>query len=365
MKIDFAVLGRQYKKYQAEYEEAALRVLRSGWYILGNELDSFEKQYAEYMGVKHCIGVGNGLDSLRLALTALGIGKGDEVIVQDNTFIATALAISENGATPVFVDADEFFGIDPHKIEAAITEKTKAIMTVHLYGQPCEMDTILKIAHKHNLKVVEDCAQCHGALYKGKKCGTFGDAACFSFYPMKPIGAFGDAGAVITNSDEVDERVRMLRNYGSKVKYHHELLGINSRMDEIQAAITSVNVKYVNDGNAERKAIAEKYKAGINNPLVKIPAVRPETDHVYHVFPVLCEKRDELVQYLADAGIHAQIHYPIPCHMAGCYKELGYKEGQFPVAEGYGKHEMSLPIYVGLTDEEINYIIETINSFQG
>lgn len=365
MKIDFAVLGRQYNKYQTEYEEAALRVLRSGWYILGNELDSFEKMYAEYMGVKYCIGVGNGLDSLRLALTALGIGKGDEVIVQDNTFIATALAISENGATPVFVDADEFFGIDPQKIEAVITEKTKAIMTVHLYGQPCEMDTILEIAHKHNLKVVEDCAQCHGALYKGKKCGTFGDAACFSFYPMKPIGAFGDAGAVITNSDEVDERVRMLRNYGSKVKYHHELLGINSRMDEIQAAITSVNAKHVNDGNAERKAIADKYKAGINNPLVKIPAVRPETDHVYHVFPVLCEKRDELAQYLADADIHAQIHYPIPCHMAGCYKELGYKEGQFPVAEGYGKHEMSLPIYVGLTDEEINYIIETINNFKG
>ena len=365
MKIDFAVLGRQYNKYQTEYEEAALRVLRSGWYILGNELDTFEKMYAEYMGVKYCIGVGNGLDSLRLALTALGIGKGDEVIVQDNTFIATALAISENGATPVFVDADEFFGIDPKKIEAVITEKTKAIMTVHLYGQPCEMDTILGIAHKHNLKVVEDCAQCHGALYKGKKCGTFGDAACFSFYPMKPIGAFGDAGAVITNSDEVDERVRMLRNYGSKVKYHHELLGINSRMDEIQAAITSVNVKHVDDGNEERKDIAKKYKAGICNPLVKIPDVRPETDHVYHVFPVLCEKRDELVQYLAEAGIHAQIHYPIPCHMAGCYKELGYKEGQFPVAEGYGKHEMSLPIYVGLTDEEINYIIETINNFKG
>lgn len=364
MKIDFAVLGRQYNKYQTEYEEAALRVLRSGWYILGNELDTFEKMYAEYMGVKYCIGVGNGLDSLRLALTALGIGKGDEVIVQDNTFIATALAISENGATPVFVDADEFFGIDPKKIEAVITEKTKAIMTVHLYGQPCEMDTILEIAHKHNLKVVEDCAQCHGALYKGKKCGTFGDAACFSFYPMKPIGAFGDAGAVITNSDEVDERVRMLRNYGSKVKYHHELLGINSRMDEIQAAITSVNVKHVDDGNEERKDIAKKYKAGICNPLVKIPDVRPETDHVYHVFPVLCEKRDELVQYLAEAGIHAQIHYPIPCHMAGCYKELGYKEGQFPVAEGYGKHEMSLPIYVGLTDKEINYIIETINNFK-
>lgn len=365
MKIDFAVLGRQYSKYQTEYEEAALRALRSGWYILGKELDDFEKLYADYMGVKHCIGVGNGLDSLRLALSGLGIGKGDEVIVQDNTFIATALAISENGATPVFVDADEFFGIDPKKIEAAITEKTKAIMVVHLYGQPCEMDSIMEIARKHNLKVVEDCAQCHGATYKGKKCGTFGDAAGFSFYPMKPIGAFGDAGAVITNNDEVADRVRMLHNYGSKVKYHHELLGINSRMDEIQAAITAVNVKHVADGNSERKAIAEKYKTGINNPLVKVPEIRPGTEHVYHVFPVLCEKRDALVQHMADAGIHAQIHYPIPCHLAGCYKDLGYKEGQFPVAEGYGKHEMSLPIYVGLTDEEIDYIITTINNFKG
>ena len=365
MTIDFAVLGRQYRKYQAEYEEAALRALRSGWYILGSELDSFEKMYASFMESKHCIGVGNGLDALRLALTALGVGKGDEVIVQDNTFIATALAISESGATPVFVDADEFFGIDPKKIEAAITDKTKAIMAVHLYGQACDMDAVMGIAHKHNLKVVEDCAQCHGALYKGKKCGTFGDAACFSFYPMKPIGAFGDAGAVITNIDEVAEKIRMLRNYGSKVKYHHELLGINSRMDEIQAAITAVNVKHVHDGNSERKAIAEKYKVGIDNPLVKVPAVRPETDHVYHVFPVLCEKREDLIQHLADAGIHAQIHYPIPCHLAGCYKELGYKEGQYPVAEAYGKHEISLPIYVGLTDEEINYIIATINSFRG
>lgn len=364
MKIDFAVLGRQYSKYQVEYEEAALRTLRSGWYIQGNELDKFEQMYADYMGVKHCIGVGNGLDSLRLALFGLGIGKGDEVIVQDNTFIATALAISEIDATPVFVDVDEFFGIDPKKIELAITEKTKAIMVVHLYGQPCDMDSIMAIAQKYNLKVVEDCAQCHGALYKGKKCGTFGDAAGFSFYPMKPIGAFGDAGAVITNNDEVAERVRMFRNYGSKKKYHHELLGINSRMDEIQAAITSVNVKHVNDGNFERKAIAKKYKAGIINPMVKVPDVRPNTDHVYHVFPVLCEKRDELIQYIADAGIHAQIHYPIPCHLAGCYKELGYKEGQFPIAEGYGKHEMSLPIYVGLTDEEINYIIAIINNFK-
>lgn len=365
MKIDFAVLGRQYNKYQTEYEEAVLRVLRSGWYILGKELDLFEKMYAQYMGMKHCIGVGNGLDSLRLALTALDIGQGDEVIVQDNTFIATALAISENGARPVFVDVDEFFGIDSKKIEEAITERTKAIMIVHLYGQPCEMDSILKIANKHNLKVIEDCAQSHGALYKGQKCGTFGDVSCFSFYPMKPIGAFGDAGAVVTNSDEINEKVRMLRNYGSKVKYHHELLGINSRMDEIQAAITSINLKYVGDGNAERISIAEKYKAGIVNPLIKVPEVRPETTHIYHVFPIFCTKRDKLFQYLESAGIHVQIHYPVPCHLAECYKELNYTEGQFPVAEYYGKHEISLPIYVGLSDREIHYIIKKLNEFKG
>lgn len=365
MNINFAELSRQYTKYQSEYEEVALRALRSGWYIMGNELKQFETLYADYMEAKHCIGVGNGLDALRLALTALGIGKGDEVIVQANTFIATALAITENGATPVFVDADEYFGIDPTVIEASITEKTKAIMVVHLYGQPCDMDTIMAIAHKHNLKVVEDCAQCHGALYKGKKCGTFGDAACFSFYPMKPIGAFGDAGAVTTNDDTVAENVRMLRNYGSKIKYHHEIIGLNSRLDEIQAAIVSVNVKHVGDGNSERKAIAAKYTNGINNPNVKIPAIRPETDHVYHVFPIFCENREKMMQHLESAGIHAQIHYPIPCHLAACYKELGYKEGQFPASEYYGEHELSLPIYVGLKDEEIQYIIDTVNAFEG
>ncbi len=365
MNINFAELSRQYAKYQNEYEEAALRALRSGWYILGNELKQFEALYADYMEAKHCIGVGNGLDALRLALTALGIGRGDEVIVQANTFIATALAITENGATPVFIDADEYFGIDATAIEAAITDKTKAIMVVHLYGQPCDMDAIMAVAQKHNLKVVEDCAQCHGALYKGKKCGTFGDAACFSFYPMKPIGAFGDAGAVTTNDDTVAENVRMLRNYGSKIKYHHEIIGLNSRLDEIQAAITAVNVKHVDDGNSERKDIAMKYANGITNAKVKIPAIRPDTDHVYHVFPMLCEDRERLIQYLENAGIHAQIHYPIPCHLAVCYKELGYAKGQFPASEYYGEHELSLPIYVGLKDEEIQYIIDTINTFEG
>lgn len=363
MNINFAELSRQYKKYQAEYEEAALRALRSGWYIMGNGLEKFEADYAAYMEAKHCIGVGNGLDALRLALSALGIGEGDEVIVQTNTFIATAFAITQNSATPVFVEADRYFGIDPQAIEAAITEKTKAVMVVHLYGQACDIDAIMAIAKKHNLYVVEDCAQCHGALYKGKKCGTFGDAACFSFYPMKPIGAFGDSGAVTTNNDEVAACIRMLRNYGSKIKYKHELLGINSRMDEIQAAITRINLKHVDAGNTERNEIASKYIAGIKNPKVKTPEVRPDTYNVFHVFPLICEDRDGLHDYLEAQGIHTQIHYPISCHLAECYKDMGYKAGQIPQAEYYAAHELSLPIYVGLKDDEIQCIIDAINNF--
>lgn len=363
MKVNFAELVRQYKKYQDEYETAVLKVLRSGWYIMGKELESFEKAYAEFQQSKYCVGVGNGLDALRLALTALGIGKGDEVIVQTNTFIATALAITENGAKPVFVDADKYFGIDAKSIERAITKKTKAIMVVHLYGQPCDMDAIMKIAKEHNLFVVEDCAQCHGATYKGKKCGTFGDVACFSFYPMKPIGAFGDSGAVVTNNEKVYEKLCMLRNYGSKIKYKHEIIGINSRMDEIQATITSINLKHANENNEERISIAKKYTEGINNPKITIPEIRPNTTHVYHVFPIFCEERDRLKAYLEENGIIAQIHYPINCHLAGCYSEYGYKKGDFIISERYADTELSLPIYVGLTNEEIDYIIDVINKF--
>ena len=363
MNVNFAELSRQYKKYQKEYDEAALRALRSGWYIMGGELEAFEKDYAAFAKTKHCIGVGNGLDALRLALSAVGVGAGDEVLVQTNTFIATALAITQNGATPVFVEADDYFGIDPVSMEAAITTKTKAVMVVHLYGQPCNMDAVMAVAKHHGLKVIEDCAQCHGATYKGQQCGTFGDAACYSFYPMKPVGAFGDAGAVTTNSDEVAEKVRMLRNYGSKVKYHHELLGINSRLDELQAAITGVSLRHVEDGNWERNEIAAKYIAGIKNPKIKTPKVRPDTQHVFHVFPLMCEDRNALQKHLEDNGIHAQIHYPIPCHMAECYSDMGYKKGQFPKAEYYADHELSLPIYVGLTDAEIQYIIDVINRY--
>lgn len=363
MVINFAELSRQYNKYQNEYEEAAIRALRSGWYVMGKELEKFESEYARYMESKNCIGVGNGLDALRLALLALDIGEGDEVIVQANTFIASALAVTQNGATPVFVEVDEYFGIDPQSIEKAITKRTKAIMVVHLYGQACDMDAIMSIAKNNNLKVIEDCAQSHGSLYKGKKCGTFGDVACFSFYPMKPIGAFGDAGAVTTNSDELADHLRMLRNYGSKVKYKHELLGINSRMDEIQAAITGVSLKYVEEGNKERNKIAAKYIAGINNPKVKVPEIRHGVYHIFHVFPLICENRDDLHNYLKTQGIQAQFHYPVSCHLAECYKDMGYHEGQIPKAEYYAAHELSLPIYVGLTNEETQYIIETINNY--
>lgn len=363
MKIEFAVLARQYAKYQSEYEEAALRALRSGWYILGNELKQFESDYAAFHGVKNCIGVGNGLDALRLTLSALGIGKGDEVIVQTNTFIATALAITENGATPIFVEADKYFGIDANAIELAITPKTKAIMAVHLYGQMCDMDAIMAIAKAHKLYVVEDCAQAHGSTYKGRLAGTIGDVGCFSFYPMKPIGAFGDSGAVITNNDEVAEKVRMFRNYGSKIKYKHELIGINSRMDEIQAAITGVNLKHVHEGNDERKAIAQKYITGISNTKIKCPETRPGCEHVYHVFALLCSDRDKLYEYLVSNDIHAQIHYPISCHLAECYKDMGYKKGDLPHAEQFAAQELSLPIYVGLNDIEIQYIIDVINRY--
>ncbi len=365
MNINFAELCRQYHKYQNEYEEAALRVLRSGWYILGKELEHFEADFSAYQCVKNCVGVGNGLDALRLALTALGIGKGDEVIVQTNTFIASALAVTENGAVPVFVDADKYFGIDVALIERAVTPKTKAIMAVHLYGQMCDMDKIIEVAQNNNLYVLEDCAQAHGATYKGKKAGTIGDIGCFSYYPTKPIGAFGDAGAVITDKDEVANRVRMLGNYGSSIKYKHELLGINSRLDEIQAAILGVNLRHVNEGNEERRIIAKKYLEGIKNPKIFLPELRFGCEHVYHVFAIRCTMRDNLYNYLSEKGIHTQIHYPIPCHLAECYKGLGYKRGEIPQSEQFAAEELSLPIYVGLTDEEVNYIIDMINKFNG
>lgn len=363
MNVRFSVLEKQYIKYQQEYEEAALRAMRSGWYILGSELEKFERDFAAFHGMNNCIGVGNGLDALRLAVEGMGIGLGDEVIVPANTYIATALAVSEAGALPVFVDADAFFGLNTDLLERAVTNKTKAIMAVHLYGQPCEMDKVLDVALKYNLRVIEDCAQAHGAVYKGKLTGTFGDAGCFSFYPTKPVGALGDAGAVITNDNLLNDRIRMLRNYGSRIKYQHEILGVNSRMDEIQAAVLGVALKYVNQGNQERKEIASAYLNGICNPKIRLPKIRPEADHVFHVFPILCDERDRLCSFLEEHDIHTQIHYPVPCHLAECYKELGYRIGDIPTAEYYSAAELSLPIYVGMTMDEVDFVVKMINRF--
>ena len=363
MKIDLAILGRQFQLHQAEYEEAALKVLRSGWYILGREVENLEKEFAKYLGAKFCVGVNSGLDALTLSVRALGIGAGDEVIVPANTYIATVLAITANGATPIFVESDEFHNLDASKIEVAVTAKTKAIMVVHLYGQAAQMDKICAVAQKYNLKLVEDCAQSHGAKFGGKMTGTFGDAGCFSFYPTKNLGGFGDGGMVATDDEELAKTLKMLRNYGSEVKYHNKLEGVNSRLDEMQAALLRVKLSHLDELNDERKRIAEKYLNGIKNSRLILPQLRAGSEHVYHQFVVRTEQRDEFKKYLEDSGIKTVIHYPIPPHLAECYGRLGYKRGDFPIAEQYADEVLSLPMFNGMTDEEINFVIEVCNGY--
>lgn len=365
MDVKFTQLKRQYDLFAEEYEEAALRAMRSGWYILGNELKNFEGIFAEYMGASYCVGVNSGLDALILAVRALGIGKGDEVIVPANTYIASILGVTENGATPVFVEPDAFFELDADLIEAAITEKTKAILPVHLYGQACDMKKICEIAEKHNLYIIEDCAQSHGAKFEGQYTGTFGTIGCFSFYPTKPLGALGDAGALLTNDEEVAKKLRALRNYGSAKKYVNDIQGVNSRLDEVQAAILQVSIKHLEEGNAYRNMIAQKYLQGIKCPYVELPKCNENSTHVYHVFAILCENRDAFQKYLQENGVDTLVHYPIPPHLQECYKELGYKEGDFPISERYAKQELSLPIYVGMPEEEVDYVISVINGFTG
>ena len=364
MKIPFVSFLPMERELNDDLRGAFDRVLKRSWYIQGAEDEVFEKAFAEYCGTQHCVGVGNGLDALMLSLRALGIGDGDEVIVPSNTYIATALAVTYVGATPVFVEPDiKTFNINPELIEAKITEKTKAIMPVHLYGQACDMDPILDIAHKHGLKIVEDCAQAHGATYKGQKVGTFGDAAGFSFYPGKNLGALGDAGAVITNDKELADKIRALGNYGSDYKYHHIYKGYNSRLDELQAAFLAAKLPYLERMNVERKRIAQMYLAGINNPKVELPFVPDYAVPVWHIFGIRCKDRDRLEKYLNENGIGTNKHYPIPMHLQDCYKDLGFKEGDYPIAEEISKTELSIPMYYGMTDEEIGYVIDCINQF--
>ncbi len=358
-------LGRQYNLHAQEYEKRAIEVLRSGWYILGNEVKEFEKEWAAYIGTQHCVGVASGLDALWMSFRILGIGEGDEVIVCSNAYIACVMGISMNGATPVFVEPDEYDNLDADKIEAAITTKTKAILAVHLYGQACDMTKIMNIAQKHHLRVVEDCAQSHGNHWNGKTVGSFGDIGCFSFYPSKGCGAFGDAGCITTNSEEIADKFRVFRNYGSRVRYQNEVVGTNSRLDELQAGLLRVKLTHMDEFNAERVKIAQRYTNEISNPLIHLPKVRPNADSTWHQYVIHVPKyRDELAAYLKDNQIGTIIHYPIPPHLSEAYAYLGYKAGDFPIAEQYADEVLSLPMYNGMTEQEQTYVIEKINQFQ-
>jgi dTDP-4-amino-4,6-dideoxygalactose transaminase len=365
MKIPFASFEKMHQEIQDEITEKFKQVYARNWFIQGEELEQFEEEYAAYCGVKYCVGCGNGLDALFLPLKAYGIGAGDEVIVPSNTFIATALAVSYTGATPVFVEPTiDSFNIDPSRIEEKITARTKAIMAVHLYGQPADMDAIKAVAQKYDLKVIEDSAQAHGASYKNQKTGSLGDAAGFSFYPGKNLGALGDAGAMVTNDKELADKVRALGNYGSDYKYHHIYQGNNSRLDEMQAAFLRIKLRNLDRWNANRIETAEKYLEGIHNPEIILPQVAKDSTHVFHIFAVRCARREELESYLNAKGIGTNKHYPIPMHMQGAYRELGIPEGALPIAEEISKTQLSIPMYYGMTDEEIAYVIEALNAWR-
>lgn len=365
MKVPFADFKPMHDEIREDLDGAFARVMDNSYFIQGPECAAFEKEFAAYCGAEHCVGVATGLDAIYLILRALGVGNGDEVIVPSNTFIATALAVSFCGATPVFVEPIlETYNIDPSRIEEKITPATKAIIAVHLQGRSADMDPICEIAAKHNLKVVEDAAQAHGARYKGRKIGTFGDAAAFSFYPGKNLGAMGDGGCVVTNNKEIADHVRALGNYGSDRKYHHVYQGTNSRLDEMQAALLRVKLPNLDRWNDDRRRIAARYLKEIQNPLIQLPLPTDEIfEHIYHVFVIRCEKRDELEAYLKEKGILTVIHYPIPMHLQPCYENLNIPEGALPLAEQISSTVLSLPMFYGMTDEQISYVVDAVNSF--
>lgn len=350
-------------KYQQEFEDKALEVLRSGWYVLGKEVAEFEERFAAYTGAKYCVGLANGLEALQIAVHLLGIGAGDEVIVQGNTYIASVMGITMNGATPVFVEPDAYYQIDAGKIEEKITEKTKAVMVVHLYGHVADMDKITAICRKHHLKLIEDCAQSHGAMYKGKMTGTFGDVGCFSFYPSKNLGAFGDAGAIVTNDGALAEEVKIYRNYGSEKRYYNKVVGMNSRLDELQAGLLNVRLAHMDEITKERQEIARRYRENIKQELIMLPAEREDTETVWHQYVIRCERRQELIDYLSQKEIGTIIHYPIPPHLSEAYTYLGHKKGDFPVTESYADTVLSIPMYTGMTRQEQDYVIEAVNAF--
>jgi len=345
MKIPFLDVGAAYRELKPEIDAAIARVLDSGYYILGPEVDAFEAEYAAYCEARHAIGVANGLDALHLALRAMDVGPGDEVIVPSNTYIATWLAVSQCGATPVPVEPVEAtYNIDPARIEAAITPRTKVILPVHLYGQPADLDPILALARRHGLRVLEDAAQAHGARYKGRRIGAHGDAVAWSFYPGKNLGALGDGGAVTTSDPEIADRIRVLRNYGSRVKYVNEVKGFNSRLDPIQAAVLRVKLRVLDEWNARRQGIAQRYLEGLAGSGLVLPQVPEWAEPVWHLFVVRHAQRDAFAQRLADAGVGTLIHYPLPPHRQAAYAEAGFAAEAFPLASRMADEVLSLPI---------------------
>lgn len=365
VKVPFVDFAPMHTALQHEMTEAFTRVLNKNIFIQGNECAKFEEEFASYCQTEYCVGVATGLDAIYLILKSMDIGAGDEVIVPSNTFIATALAVSYVGATPVFVEPTiETYNIDVTKIEEKITDKTKAIIAVHLQGRSADMDVVNKLARKYGIYVIEDAAQAHGALYKGRKVGSLSDAAAFSFYPGKNLGALGDAGCIVTNNKEIADKVRALGNYGSDYKYHHIYKGTNSRLDELQSALLRVKLPYLDRWNESRREIANKYFNSIKNPLIKLPL--PSDDiytHIYHVFAVRCPKRNDLEKYLTEKGIATVKHYPIPMHLQKAYEDLHIPAGSLPVAEEISSTILSLPMYYGMTDEQINIVIDALNGF--
>lgn len=365
LKVPFADFRVMHGEIRADLDRAYHAVMDSSYFIQGEQCRAFEEEYAAYCGVRNCVGVATGLDAIYLILKAMGIGRGDEVIVPSNTYIATALAVSYTGAVPVFVEPEiSTYNIDPCRIEEKINEKTKAIIPVHLQGRAADMDAVCEVAAKHGLRVIEDAAQAHGARYRGKRTGSLGYAAAFSFYPGKNLGALGDGGCVTTDDDSLAEKIRALGNYGSDYKYHHIYQGTNSRLDEMQAAFLRVKLPHLDRWNARRREIAARYLQEIHCPDMVLPLPTDQDyEHIYHVFVVRYPERDELEKFLSDCGIGTVKHYPIPIHRQGAYEDLQIPEGALPIAEEISRTVLSLPMYYGMTEEQVSYVIEKINAF--
>ena len=364
MKVPFVVFDAMHSEIRKEMLDKFESMYDANRFIGGEEVSSFEEKFAKYCGTKYCVGVGNGIDALYLILRAWNVGRGDEVIIPSHTFIATALAVSYAGAVPVLAEPNEYFVMDPVKVEAAITIRTKAIMPVNLYGQCPDYKALRFLADKYGLKLIEDSAQAHGSKYKGINAGALGDAAAFSFYPGKNLGALGDAGAVTTNDKDLANTIRALANYGSDYRYHHIYKGNNSRLDTIHCGLLQIKLSHLDHWNMFRSDVAQRYLTGITNEKFILPKTMPDNKHIWYTFTLLCEQRDKLKEYLDVCNIGTQIYYPIPIHMQPCYSEMGWRSTDYPIAKRYAEQVLSLPMYYGMTDEQIDYVIDCLNKFR-